>query len=222
MLRRGTSLSGDVFARKASAGGISFEEFSKIVRSREPSVSTSAIKAAFDQLDKDGDGCVDAREYQREHLIISLLEELAKAPDSLANIFQSWDKDASGLVDASEFRTAVRTLKLRAAHGRSDHDLDAVFSALDDDGSGKLTFAELNRQLNLLLAHDGGRHVAIKTKLRAHATKATGAALPPGVVIHSGSDAIKQLRAVLDKHRQKVVNLFHEWDANGCIAIDID
>ena len=55
--------------------------------------------------------------------------------------------------------------------------MDRAFSALDADGSGSLTFAELNQQLGLLLAHDGGRHVAIRTKLRGHATKAAGAAL---------------------------------------------
>ena len=199
---------------KASAEGISFVDFSKLIHAREPSISAAALRACFDQLDSDGNGFVDAREYQKEHILVSLLEELARAPQSLATIFERWDKDASGCIDASEWRAAVRSLKL-PAFGCSDQALDAAFAALDNDGSGTVTFAELNRQLNLLLAHDGGRRLAVKTRLRAHATKATGTALPPSVVIHAGSDALKQLRGVMNSHRQKVINLFREWDTNG-------
>lgn len=174
-----------------------------------------ALKACFDELDVNKDGTIDAKEYQKEHLVISLLEELARAPQRLAEIFESWDKDGSGSLEKGEFRKALRGLHLRAAEGCSDADMDRAFSALDADGSGSLTFAELNQQLGMLLAHDGGRHVAIRTKLRGHATKAAGAALPPSVVIRAGPDALDQLRSVMKQQLQKVVNLFHEWDTDG-------
>lgn len=221
-LKRSQTASGS-FSSKAigvrlssTEGGMDFDKFCAMVRQREPMAKTDALKAVFERLDVDGDGQIYAKDWHKEHLVIDLLEELSHRTERLADLFDSWDKDHNGTLSPTEFTTAIRTLHLRCAQGCSDGDLFDVFTALDVDHSGGLDFHELSSQIHQLLAHDHcGRYLAIKTRLRSSATKPPGAALAPSVVIHNGPDALSQLKEAVTKTKQKVLNLFREWDYDG-------
>jgi Ca2+-binding EF-hand superfamily protein len=174
------------------------------------------LRARFNELDTDQSGVVDADEYSKYHLTISLLEDLVRQPRPLVAIFERWDGDASGAICAFEFAQAVKELKLPAARGCSDEQLEQVFSAVDKDGSGTITFIELKTEIDALLSDaTSKKYTAIKTRIRRGATKYPGSALSAGEVMQAGKNAIVQLCELLEKNMQLKINLFREWDVDG-------
>ena len=201
-------------ALKDKVNGLGYDEFRRLVRKTSPGISEEAVQARFGVIDKDRDGTVTADEYQREAHALQVMEEMVTGPRRVCELFSSCDLNRSGAISETEFIAAARKSGLPLLSKSSEDVLHSVFETLDTDQSGEITFHEFNAELHTLLAHDHhARHWAVKTRLRQTTSKVPGAALPPSAhVIKPGPNALTQLKRVLDQHRQKVVNLFHEWD----------
>ena len=122
--------------RTADADGndtLSFEEFCHLPSNAGKDVAL--CRALFDEVDIDGSGTIDRREY----LQLALMEALASTGNELDDLCREADKNRDGKISRMEFRWLVRSLRFQA----STSDVDAVFDTFDADGSGYLEYAEL-------------------------------------------------------------------------------
>ena len=201
---------GEAFAGADADGDglLDFDEFCALVResekfARKPS-SEAALQKRFAELDADGSGKVERREYLR----FGLLEALSKAHKRVLDLIHAWDKDNDKFVSPEEFRSAVTALGFQAAPS----DIDAVFAALDEDSSGTLSFQELQASLR------PSTQARNKHALRRQGSGSRKTALSTGAKLEHGThgDSVQtQLRRILQQNRVRVMDLFREWDVDG-------
>ena len=124
--------------------GLSFDDFCKHVRAREPSgqyTSTDELRARFDKLDLDASGTVDRFEYEAGQI----LDALAAKADPF-KLFALADTDNNHTIDSREFETALRALGILPTDTTSES-IALAFAAIDDDGSGEIDWKELKLKL---------------------------------------------------------------------------
>ena len=184
-----------------SDGQLDFDEFCALVRQSERfdggGSSEASLRKRFAELDVDGSGTVDTREYFR----FALLASLTSAHKRVLDLIAAWDKDNDRFIDPDEFRSAVVALGFRA----SAEDIDAVFRALDEDASGTLSFAELqaslrpstqSRNKHSLRKQTGSRKTSLSTSSR---------------LVPTDTETVQQqLQRIIHANRVRVMDLFRE------------
>jgi Ca2+-binding EF-hand superfamily protein len=73
---------------------LNFREFSRLIREREMGVHTEkALATRFCELDEDGSGVIDLREY----LAFALRDAIVRSAANVQELFQSWDRDGNNI-----------------------------------------------------------------------------------------------------------------------------
>ena len=120
-----------------------------------------------------------------------------------------------GLVTLEEWREAISELGLRAEQGETD----AVFKAIDTDGAGAVDPAELQDLLWHGLMEPEEQEVAtgkfVRKKIRVAMDEEGGSRFAgmhdPTLTL---TEVLPKLRAFLDQRRERLTDLFHNWDVN--------
>jgi Ca2+-binding EF-hand superfamily protein len=210
---------------------LDFGEFSALIREREGGEHTKAeLEARFAAIDENMNNVIDLDEYIR----FSLRDALQRSSTRVIDLFKEWDDDASGKIDLKEFRKAIVALGFDVPHA----EIDAVFRQMDADGSGTLEYKELNKSLRSgagssldpSLRPGAAGKIQTRADLLAKGkekrsllrTGRKGAALPPSVKLtaEDGRSIKEQLKAVLNEHSVRVIDLFRDWDDNGDGLVD--
>ena len=135
-----------------------------------------------------------------------------------------------GLVTIEEWRKAISELGVSA----EQHETDAVFDAIDVDGSGAIDPADIQELLWQGLQEpeehkvaagkfvaagkelDDMRQARVRLQLRTGAPPAEGTRFAG---IHDPTltltEVLPKLRAFLDRRRERLTDLFYNWDVNG-------
>ena len=146
---------------------LNFEEFCFLVRYREFGDHTDEeLLKRFKQLDVDGSGLIDAREYIK----FSLCDALYRSSTRTIDLFRQWDEDKNGTIDKKEFRKAIKALGFDFI--ANDAEIDMVFLEFDTDRSGLIDLTELSATLK-----DGIKAMGLKGLRRRPNPKMIGAAL---------------------------------------------
>jgi Ca2+-binding EF-hand superfamily protein len=123
----------------------------------------------------------------------------------------------NGLVTLEEWREAISELGLRA----EQQETDAVFKAIDADGSGAVDPAELQDLLWHGLMEpekqeevDRGKFVRKKIRVTPSESESGSrfaGTKDPTVTL---TEVLPKLRSFLDQRRERLTDLFHNWDVN--------
>ena len=160
-------------------------------------------------------------------VVTQLRQALGANYGKVTDLFRDLDEDGNGFITRQEFARMLPMIGL----GVSRRDADAFFNTLDADGSGEIDFAELNDKLR------AGADVKLDEKLvdgaagRIEIVSMNAAALRGGVLLNNLSSVLgvgaelhadnasytvsEQLRDALNSNLARVIDLFHEWDANS-------
>ena len=183
-------------------GMLDFEEFGILVREREPGEHLQTeLRERFTELDEDGSGKVDAKEY----ICFSLIESLTHSRMRMIDLLDRMDSDRNRKISLTEFRRATKELGFDA---HNEH-IDLVFAALDEDGNGEVEYKELATKLRpstVARNKHALRRVSRGRKSKVgHLVKLSSS---------SGVSVQEQLRKILDQNRVRVIDLFHDWDVD--------
>eukprot|EP00123_Amoebidium_parasiticum_P022758 comp9429_c0_seq1/m.4482 comp9429_c0_seq1/g.4482 ORF comp9429_c0_seq1/g.4482 comp9429_c0_seq1/m.4482 type:complete len:163 (-) comp9429_c0_seq1:325-813(-) len=99
------------------------------------------IKEAFEALDRDGSGSIDAKALGMVMAQLGLEVSREEVRRMMADI----DVDGNGTIDYGEFRSLM-TDKMSAKDSKKD--ILAAFNLFDDDHTGKISFKNLKRVAN--------------------------------------------------------------------------
>ena len=142
----------------------------------------------------------------------------------VVDLFKQMDDDGSGHVSCAEFIKAMEEFGLQAPY----ETMSAVFASFDIDGSGSIEYKELEQLLIKsfvkaptlapmpIQAHN-------KYMLRTGKVKRQDHQIFRGFVFESGPDADSiptQLRQAIEDRHARIIDLFHQIDADGSGAID--
>ena len=120
-----------------------------------------------------------------------------------------------GLITLEEWREAISELGLRA----EQQETDAVFKAIDADGSGAVDPTELQDLLFHGLMEPEEQEVAsgkfVRKQIRVAMQPEVGSRFAgthdPTITL---TEVLPKLRSFLDRRRERLTDLFHNWDVN--------
>jgi len=138
----------DAFDKAAKDGNISPEEFAAGCKTLDPPSSADEAAQLFKDLDTNGDGSVDPKEFFEvmggcatcsEKFGVSLPEFTKRAKDGGVTPEESYD----AIVGPGKFGMTVPDFK--EAAGKKDGSPDKAYKAMDADGNGKVTPEEFDK-----------------------------------------------------------------------------
>ena len=186
---------------------LDFNEFCRMVREREEGEHTNAeLQDRFEAIDQDGSGKISMNEY----VYFALCECLLRSGQRVVDLFKLWDDDNSGLIDKAEFRRAIKAMGF--ALYVNDAEIDMVFDDFDEDKLGAIDYKELNAAL---------RKIKLPTaSLKKTEPRKNRAAPEVRVRMKTNEEAQDFIRKWLADHKQRVIDLFKDWDEDGNGTID--
>lgn len=136
------------------------------------------------------------------------------------DLFRAFDEDNSGMVDRREFLLGMRSLGVRVPKAV----INSIFDSFDVDGNEQLEYRELKRQLHD--TQDRGGSASSSTGERGdYATghlvtrSASETNVRPRLLQNFTIDADRsiqrQLTDAIHHSKEKILNLFRQWDENG-------
>jgi Ca2+-binding EF-hand superfamily protein len=108
--------------------------------SKIPEDQLAALKASFEELDKDKSGTLEADE------VVTFLTVNGYPAGFGQIVFKAYDTNKDGKVQFEEFVTFIGD-QLALAEGNSAPFFTAIFKGIDTDGSGSLSASELREFL---------------------------------------------------------------------------
>ena len=125
-------------------GRISTEEVENVLRSigGKFKASDSDINAALKELDRNGDGVIDLKEYYRSGRNKTdgdLIHRVLVHRSRIRKEFARFDIDSSGFVTKEEF---LQVVKERGMSRRSSDLIDTLIEEFDKDNDGKIDYEE--------------------------------------------------------------------------------
>ena len=125
-------------------GKISTEELENVLRSvgGKLKASDSDIKAALKEIDRNGDGIIDLKEYYktgRNKTDGDLIHRVLVQRSRIRREFTRFDVDSSGFVTKEEFLQVVRE---RGMYPLSPDRIDELIKEFDVDNDGKIDYEE--------------------------------------------------------------------------------
>ncbi|KAH9513637.1 putative N-acetyltransferase 8B, partial [Bulinus truncatus] len=119
---------------------ISSSELGKMLTCMGMQVSDEEVGTLLKELDKNGNGKIEYREFKA-----FMLDEMRRSEESpleqekaIRLAFKVFDQNGDGVIDASELRTAMKNL----GEPLSDRELDDMMKEADIDKDGKINYEE--------------------------------------------------------------------------------
>ena len=185
---------------------LTLEEFGRMVREREEGEhDDEEIKERFEAIDQDGGGTISMNEY----VYFALCECLIRSGQRVMDLFKMWDDDNSGLIDKAEFRRAIKAMGF--AVYVNDAEIDMVYDEFDADKLGAIDYHELNAAL---------RRVKLPTKSLKKRERLKTPLPEKRIRLKTNEEASDFIRNWLAENKQRVIDLFKEWDEDGNGTID--
>ena len=187
-------------------GVLDYKEFCQLVLSTElQEHSEDELRERFRELDEDQSGQIDRAEY----ICFYVIEALTHVRTRLIDLLDRMDANKNRKVNGREFREAIKKLGFDA----EPKYVALVFQALDESGDGEIDLKELTtvlRPSTIVRNKHAIRRVCGRKSIFLKTVKLTAA---------SGQSVQDQLRVILDKHRVRVIDLFHDWDVDNDMNI---
>ena len=142
------------------------------------------------------------------------------------DIFRDLDEDGNGVITRGELARMLPVLGL----GVSREEADDFFDSLDTDGSDSIDFHELKNKLRVGADMEVDESLRTGAAGRIEVVSMNANALREGVLLNNISGVLgvgaqlktdgnrsvsEQVRDALADNLARVIDLFHEWDANG-------
>ncbi|KAG1334753.1 Calcium-binding protein CML24 [Cocos nucifera] len=142
-----------VFARydANSDGKISASELAEVMRALGSEVSDEELKAMMAELDSDGDGFVDLKEFAAFHYGLGGASRAGGEEGELRDAFAMYDLDKNGLISAKELHLVLKRLGEKC----SVQDCSRMIRSVDSDGDGSVNYKEFK-----MMMANGGRRKA--------------------------------------------------------------
>ncbi|KAF6156899.1 hypothetical protein GIB67_000439 [Kingdonia uniflora] len=119
-------------------GKISSTELKNVLLALGSSASPEEVQKMMDEIDTDGDGFIDLKEFSEFHT------SECNTSDELRDAFEMYDKDKNGLISSNELHLVLRSL------GENCSVLDCVkmIESVDCDGDGCVNFDEFKMMMS--------------------------------------------------------------------------
>lgn len=135
----------EIFERvdKNKDGKISWDEFAKAIRAFSPRMTSKEIDEMFRELDLDGNGQIDAKEFA-SCLEVEGNGEKNNEEVVMRKAFDLFDFNGDGKISASEIHVVLKRLGEKYTMGKCI----AMVKAVDIDGDGFVSFEEFKTMMN--------------------------------------------------------------------------
>ena len=125
-------------------GQVSRDELEAVLRSMRGKLKASEgdIKKALRDIDRDGDGIIDLKEYlssRRNKTNRDLIHRALVQRLRIRKEFEHFDQDNSGFISKDEL---IQVLKSRGILQVTADQVDALLKYTDGDGNGKIDYEE--------------------------------------------------------------------------------
>ncbi|KAL1484242.1 hypothetical protein MTO96_032688 [Rhipicephalus appendiculatus] len=120
---------------KDANGKISTKELGNVMRTLGQNPTEAELKDMIAEVDTDGDGTVDFREF------LAMMTKKSRSADTVDEIreaFRVFDRDGNGYINATELRHVMTTLGEKL----TDEEVDDMMRVADKDGDGRINYEE--------------------------------------------------------------------------------
>ncbi|XP_010916442.1 probable calcium-binding protein CML18 [Elaeis guineensis] len=124
-------------------GKISASELAEVMRALRSEVSDEELKAMMAELDTDGDGFVDLKEFAAFHCGLGGAARGGGGEGELRDAFEMYDLDKNGLISAKELHLVLKRLGEKC----SVQDCSRMIRSVDSDGDGSVNFEEFKEMM---------------------------------------------------------------------------
>ncbi|KAI3871555.1 hypothetical protein MKX03_005738 [Papaver bracteatum] len=129
-------------------GKISSTELSDVLKALGSETSPEELKQMMDEIDKDGDGFIDLKEFADFHRGTTDGSNVngANVADGIRELkdaFDMYDKDKNGLISAAELHMVLKSL----GETCTVHDCEKMIGSVDADGDGNVNFEEFKKMM---------------------------------------------------------------------------
>ncbi|KAI3977003.1 hypothetical protein MKX01_008861 [Papaver californicum] len=129
-------------------GKISSTELSDVLKALGSETSPEELKQMMDEIDTDGDGFIDLKEFADFHRGTTDGSDVngsnvADGIRELKDAFEMYDKDKNGLISAAELHMVLKSL----GEACTVHDCSRMISSVDADGDGNVNFEEFKKMM---------------------------------------------------------------------------
>ncbi|XP_026380834.1 probable calcium-binding protein CML18 [Papaver somniferum] len=129
-------------------GKISSTELSDVLKALGSETSPEELKQMMDEIDKDGDGFIDLKEFADFHHGTTDGSNIngANVADGITELkdaFDMYDKDKNGLISATELHMVLKSL----GESCTVHDCEKMIGSVDADGDGNVNFEEFKKMM---------------------------------------------------------------------------
>lgn len=122
---------------KNGDGKISSAELMEMMTALRSKTSEEEVNRMMAELDQNGDGYIDLKEFSELHKDGGDVTELREA-------FEMYDLDKNGLISAKELHAVMRRLGEKCSLG----DCRRMIGNVDADGDGNVNFEEFKKMMN--------------------------------------------------------------------------
>ncbi|XAR71412.1 hypothetical protein NMG60_11028661 [Bertholletia excelsa] len=125
-------------------GRISATELRAVLRALGSDTSPENVASVMSEIDKDGDGFIDLKEFADFHRRGSDGGDSSSSSNKeLRDAFDLYDRDKSGSISASELHAVLKSLGEKC----SLKDCRRMISSVDQDGDGCVNFEEFKKMM---------------------------------------------------------------------------
>ncbi|WCJ41341.1 Calmodulin-like protein 5 [Euphorbia peplus] len=133
---------------KNGDGRITKSELNNSLENMGIFIPDKELTQMIENIDVDGDGCVDIDEFR--DLYSSILDEKdAAEEENMKEAFDVFDQNGDGFISVDELKSVLAALGLK--QGRSLEDCKSMINKVDVDGDGRVNFNEF-----MLMMKGGG------------------------------------------------------------------
>ncbi|CAK9172126.1 unnamed protein product [Ilex paraguariensis] len=122
-------------------GKISLTELGAILDALGSKTSPDELQRTMTEIDTDGDGFIDLKEFTEFHSAGSDSDGNNK---ELRDAFDLYDKDKNGFISVTELHSVLKSLGEHC----SLNDCRKMISSVDVDGDGSVNFEEFKKMMN--------------------------------------------------------------------------
>merc|ERR1712137_79127 len=109
-------------------------------------IPDSDLTQLIGQIDVNGDGCVDGKEFQALYTLLMEREVDAQSDEEdMKEAFNVFDKNGDGFISVDELRSVLGSLGLN--QGRNLEDCKLMIMKVDVDGDGMVSFKEFKKMM---------------------------------------------------------------------------
>ncbi|CAI2739136.1 unnamed protein product [Dicrocoelium dendriticum] len=126
------------FFDKNGDGVITTEELATTVQYLGHQASSADLQDMMNQVDKDGNGCIDFKEFIG--MMCDYFEKLSKSPngDVYQRVFTEFDRNGDGFIDVEELESTMKAIGVAL----DISEIREMIEEADCDGDGRVSFQE--------------------------------------------------------------------------------